>query len=140
STVSSQAGDFLKGLCSRYLSASGKRSQRYVEPESYYSSLKCVIMNIQRKIFLSIAFLLCFSAQAQFSSFEAEGQVFYQVKGVVPYTSLEFYSHTGGGKLLQTQEADEAGKLTLVSDKDFKPAFVLNRKTQEAGKLSGNGK
>lgn len=91
--------------------------------------------------FCSICALSLSSAQAQLNYFTAEGNRYYEVKGAVPQSDVEFYSEKWGGKQLKQVAVNEQGYLLLISKSDFKPAFVLNRSNYPNSKgIKGNGK
>ena len=73
------------------------------------------------------ALLSVTSSTAQFTYFEAEGIRYYETAGAVPGSDVEFYSEKWGGKLIKNTTTNEDGWLRFAGDKDFKPAFVLNR-------------
>jgi hypothetical protein len=56
---------------------------------------------------------------------------YYQVKDVKAGSEVEFYSEKWGGNMLKSAKLNADGEL-IVTDRNFKPAFVLNK---ASGKL-----
>ena len=100
---------------------------------------------MKKSVLLTCGIAFCFlQSQAQSAvtsnisaySYSANNVVHYHVINATPSSQIEFYSERWGGKRLKEETSDAAGMLQ-VSEKDFAPAFTIDKATNKIFLLSG---
>jgi hypothetical protein len=93
----------------------------------------------QHLLFIGFIFTSVIGTAQEVSWFQAEQNNYYDIQGCVAKSDVQFYSTPGGGKLLRQTTVNSEGKLLLMSEQGFKPAFCLSMKDKNSSGIAGSG-